>query len=317
MITNDLNQVKAALVNDDIIGLPTETVYGLAANIYSRSAIEKVYKLKMRPANNPLIVHISKPSILNEVAKNIPSKALELANVFWPGPLTLILEKNDQIPDRITAGKKTVAVRIPNHPIALKLLNSLNFPLAAPSANPSGSISPTSAEHVSLYFKKELNFILDGGSCLHGLESTIIGFENNNPILYRLGAITIEKIEEIIGPIKVKNQNDSDPSSPGMLSKHYSPKTQIQIIENICDAVKQNKTKKIGVLSLEKKSRLDSQIYQEVLSPSGNIEEAAKNFYAALHRLDHMNLDLIVTSFFPDKGIGKTINDRLKRAVKK
>lgn len=317
MITNDLNQVKAALVNDDIIALPTETVYGLAANIYSRSAIEKVYKLKMRPANNPLIVHISKPSILNEVAKNIPSKALELANVFWPGPLTLILEKNDQIPDRITAGKKTVAVRIPNHPIALKLLNSLNFPLAAPSANPSGSISPTSAEHVSLYFKKELNFILDGGSCLHGLESTIIGFENNNPILYRLGAITIEKIEEIIGPIKVKNQNDSDPSSPGMLSKHYSPKTQIQIIENICDAVKQNKTKKIGVLSLEKKSRLDSQIYQEVLSPSGNIEEAAKNFYAALHRLDHMNLDLIVTSFFPDKGIGKTINDRLKRAVKK
>jgi len=271
----------------------------------------------MRPANNPLIVHISKPSILNEVAKNIPSKALELANVFWPGPLTLILEKNDQIPDRITAGKKTVAVRIPNHPIALKLLNSLNFPLAAPSANPSGSISPTSAEHVSLYFKKELNFILDGGSCLHGLESTIIGFENNNPILYRLGAITIEKIEEIIGPIKVKNQNDNDPSSPGMLSKHYSPKTQIQIIENICDAVKQNKTKKIGVLSLEKKSRLDSQIYQEVLSPSGNIEEAAKNFYAALHRLDHMNLDLIVTSFFPDKGIGKTINDRLKRAVKK
>ena len=317
MITNDLNQVKAALVNDDIIALPTETVYGLAANIYSRSAIEKVYKLKMRPANNPLIVHISKPSILNEVAKNIPSKALELANVFWPGPLTLILEKNDQIPDRITAGKKTVAVRIPNHPIALKLLNSLNFPLAAPSANPSGSISPTSAEHVSLYFKKELNFILDGGSCLHGLESTIIGFENNNPILYRLGAITIEKIEEIIGPIKVKNQNDSDPSSPGMLSKHYSPKTQIQIIKNICDAVKHNKTKKIGVLSLEKKSRLDSQIYQEVLSPSGNIEEAAKNFYAALHRLDHMNLDLIVTSFFPDKGIGKTINDRLKRAVKK
>ena len=317
MITNDLNQVKAALVNDDIIALPTETVYGLAANIYSRSAIEKVYKLKMRPVNNPLIVHISKPSILNEVAKNIPSKALELANVFWPGPLTLILEKNDQIPDRITAGKKTVAVRIPNHPIALKLLNSLNFPLAAPSANPSGSISPTSAEHVSLYFEKELNFILDGGSCLHGLESTIIGFENNNPILYRLGAITIEKIEEIIGPIEVKNHNDTDPSSPGMLSKHYSPKTQIQIVENILDAVKHNKTKKIGVLSLEKKSRLDSQIYQEVLSPSGNIEEAAKNFYAALHRLDHMNLDLIVTSFFPDKGIGKTINDRLKRAVKK
>ena len=317
MITNDLNQVKAALVNDDIIGLPTETVYGLAANIYSRSAIEKVYKLKMRPANNPLIVHISKPSILNEVAKNIPSKALELASVFWPGPLTLILEKNDQIPDRITAGKKTVAVRIPNHPIALKLLNSLNFPLAAPSANPSGSISPTSAEHVSLYFEKKLNFILDGGSCSHGLESTIIGFENNNPILYRLGAITIEKIKEIIGPIEVKNHNDNDPSSPGMLSKHYSPKTQIQIVENILDAVKQNKTKKIGVLSLEKKSRLDSQIYQEVLSPSGNIEEAAKNFYAALHRLDHMNLDLIVTSFFPDKGIGKTINDRLKRAVKK
>ena len=153
MITSDLNQVKTALINGDIIALPTETVYGLAANIYLDSALEKVFKLKKRPSYNPLIVHISNAGILEQIAKNIPAKARELADIFWPGPLTLVLEKQDQIPNRITAGKPTVAVRVPNHPIALQLLESLNFPLAAPSANPFGSLSPTSAEHVALYFK--------------------------------------------------------------------------------------------------------------------------------------------------------------------
>ena len=221
MITSDLNQVKTALINGDIIALPTETVYGLAANIYLDSALEKVFKLKKRPSHNPLIIHISNAGILEQIAKNIPAKARELANVFWPGPLTLVLEKQDQIPNRITAGKPTVAVRVPNHPIALQLLESLNFPLAAPSANPFGSLSPTSAKHVALYFKEEINFILDGGPCFCGLESTIIGFENDKPILYRHGAISIEEIEKIIGPIKIKNQNSKNPSAPGMLTRHY------------------------------------------------------------------------------------------------
>ena len=316
MITSDLNQVKTALINGDIIALPTETVYGLAANIYLDSALEKVFKLKKRPSHNPLIIHISNAGILEQIAKNIPAKARELANVFWPGPLTLVLEKQDQIPNRITAGKPTVAVRVPNHPIALQLLKSLNFPLAAPSANPFGSLSPTSAKHVALYFKEEINFILDGGPCFCGLESTIIGFENDKPILYRHGAISIEEIEKIIGPIKIKNQNSKNPSAPGMLTRHYAPKTQIQINEDISLALAQNPDKKIGVLSFKKNKKIKTEIHQEVLSISGDLNEASKNLYAALHRLDQMNLDLIISSFFPEKGLGKTINDRLKRAIK-
>ena len=316
MITSDLNQVKTALINGDIIALPTETVYGLAANIYLDSALEKVFKLKKRPSYNPLIVHISNSGILEQIAKNIPAKARELANVFWPGPLTLVLEKQDQIPNRITAGKPTVAVRVPNHPIALQLLKSLNFPLAAPSANPFGSLSPTSAKHVALYFKEEINFILDGGPCFCGLESTIIGFENDKPILYRHGAISIEEIEKIIGPIKIKNQNSKNPSAPGMLTRHYAPKTQIQINDDISLALAQNPDKKIGVLSFKKNKKIKTEIHQEVLSISGDLNEASKNLYAALHRLDQMNLDLIISSFFPEKGLGKTINDRLKRAIK-
>ena len=316
MITSDLNQVKTALINGDIIALPTETVYGLAANIYLDSALEKVFKLKKRPSHNPLIIHISNAGILEQIAKNIPAKARELANVFWPGPLTLVLEKQDQIPNRITAGKPTVAVRVPNHPIALQLLESLNFPLAAPSANPFGSLSPTSAEHVALYFKEEINFILDVGPCFCGLESTIIGFENDKPILYRHGAISIEEIEKIIGPIKIKNQNSKNPSAPGMLTRHYAPKTQIQINDDISLALAQNPDKKIGVLSFKKNKKIKTEIHQEVLSISGDLNEASKNLYAALHRLDQMNLDLIISSFFPEKGLGKTINDRLKRAIK-
>lgn len=316
MITSDLNQVKTALINGDIIALPTETVYGLAANIYLDSALEKVFKLKKRPSYNPLIIHISNAGILEQIAKNIPAKARELANVFWPGPLTLVLEKQDQIPNRITAGKPTVAVRVPNHPIALQLLESLNFPLAAPSANPFGSLSPTSAKHVALYFKEEINFILDGGPCFCGLESTIIGFENDKPILYRHGAISIEEIEKIIGPIKIKNQNSKNPSAPGMLTRHYAPKTQIQINDDISLALAQNPDKKIGVLSFKKNKKIKTEIHQEVLSISGDLNEASKNLYAALHRLDQMNLDLIISSFFPEKGLGKTINDRLKRAIK-
>jgi L-threonylcarbamoyladenylate synthase len=304
------------LINGDIIALPTETVYGLAANIYLDSALEKVFKLKKRPSYNPLIIHISNAGILEQIAKNIPAKARELANVFWPGPLTLVLEKQDQIPNRITAGKPTVAVRVPNHPIALQLLESLNFPLAAPSANPFGSLSPTSAKHVALYFKEEINFILDGGPCFCGLESTIIGFENDKPILYRHGAISIEEIEKIIGPIKIKNQNSKNPSAPGMLTRHYAPKTQIQINDDISLALAQNPDKKIGVLSFKKNKKIKTEIHQEVLSISGDLNEASKNLYAALHRLDQMNLDLIISSFFPEKGLGKTINDRLKRAIK-
>ena len=199
MITKSLENAIITLRKNELIAIPTETVYGLAGNAYNETAIKKIFELKKRPFYNPLIVHIKSLAYLQEIASDIPDNALKLAKVFWPGPLTLVLKKQKHISDLITAGKNTVAVRVPSHPLTLDLLNKLDFPLVAPSANPFGSISPTHAEHVFNYFGEELNIILDGGECEKGLESTIIGFENNQTLLYRHGAISLEEIEKIIG----------------------------------------------------------------------------------------------------------------------
>ena len=260
-------------------------------------------------------MHISSYEKLQEIVKNIPFKAKKLAKKFWPGPLTLVLEKKNKISNTVSAGKSTIAVRVPNHPLTLKLLNSIDFPVAAPSANPSGFISPTSASHVSNFFKDGLDVILNGGLCSKGLESTIIGFEDDNPILYRHGAIPISDLEDCIGTIGKKIKNDLNPSSPGMFSRHYSPRTPIILINNLSKYIYENKHKKIGVLSFENKEGFTLGTKHEILSKSGDINEAAKNFYSALHSLDSKNLDIIITTLLPEKGLGKTINDRLKRAV--
>ncbi len=233
MITTDLSLAKNALNNDKIIAIPTETVYGLAGNAYSEKAVEKIFSLKKRPFYNPLIVHIKSADYLNNVAREVPELAKKLANEFWPGPLTLVLKKRAIIPDLVTSGKDTVAIRIPNHPLILQLLAQLEFPLAAPSANPFGSISPTSAEHVDDYFKDSLDVILDGGKCEKGIESTIIGFEKNQPIIYRLGSLSIEQIENKIGNVLTKTHNDSSPSAPGMLSRHYAPSTDTYLTNDV------------------------------------------------------------------------------------
>jgi L-threonylcarbamoyladenylate synthase len=318
LITTDLAKAKQALVDDDIIAIPTETVYGLAGNAFSESAIRKIFALKKRPFYNPLIVHIKSPDFLPEVARDIPAIAYRLANVFWPGPLTLILNKQPVIPDVVTAGKETVAIRVPDHPLALSLLQQLDFPLAAPSANPFGSISPTTAEHVAAYFKDTLEVVLDGGTCAKGLESTIIGFEDEQPILYRHGAISIEAIEAVIGKVLVKtSESGTDVTAPGMLSRHYSPSTNTFLADNINEYIRRYKDKKIGLLLFKDPITDTTIIHQEVLSRSGDLEEAAKELYAALHRLDDLDLDVIIAERFPDYGLGKTINDRLQRAVEK
>ena len=239
MITTDLDIAKKALDANEIIAIPTETVYGLAGNAFSESAIKKIFELKQRPFYNPLIVHIKSSAYLSEVACNVPEIALQLAAKFWPGPLTLIVNKLPKIPDLVTAGKETVGIRMPNHPVTLALLEQLDFPLAAPSANPFGSISPTSAAHVENYFKENLKVVLDGGNCEKGLESTIIGFENNKPVLFRLGAISLEEIEKEIGKVQIKNHgSETDLSAPGMLSRHYSPATNTYLTDNISEEIK-------------------------------------------------------------------------------
>ena len=317
MIIDDINKAGIILKNNGLVAIPTETVYGLAGNAYNDNALHKIFELKKRPLYNPLILHIKSVSNLFDVATEIPECALRLAEKFWPGPLTMVLKKQSHISDLITAGKKTVAVRVPNHPVALALLTSLEFPLCAPSANPFGSISPTSAQHVFNYFGNDVDAILEGGQCEKGIESTIIGFENNHPILYRHGSISTEDIEKIAGKLYSNTNNDASPIAPGMLSRHYAPSTDTYLTNDVLDFLPNFKGKKIGLLLFKQAIENDQICYQEILSPAGDINEAAKNLYAAMHRLDQMKLDVIIAEKLPDMGLGKTINDKLTRATKK
>lgn len=316
-ISNSIQKAVALLDQDQIIGIPTETVYGLAGNIYSPKAIESIFTMKQRPFFNPLIVHIKSAAALSEIARDIPEKAALLAKAFWPGPLTLVLKKQIAIPDLVTGGKDTVAVRVPNHPVILALLNQLAYPLAAPSANPFGSISPTTATHVADYFEEVLPMVLDGGACQRGIESTIIGFENGEPILYRLGSLAVEDIEAVVGEVKMITHDDIAPAAPGMFSKHYAPLTTTFLAADVKKKLISIPDQKIGVIVFQNEVNDPKIVQQEVLSPTGNLAEAASQLYAALHRLDHCNLDCIIAERFPDFGLGKTINDRLKRATQK
>ena len=318
MITKDISKATEQLRLGEIIAIPTETVYGLAGNAYSERAVEKIFALKKRPLYNPLIVHIKSAGFLPHVARDIPEIAHKLAEAFWPGPLTLVLKKQPRIPDLVTAGKDTVAVRVPGHSLTLALLEQLDFPLAAPSANPFGSISPTYANHVSEYFGERLKVILDGGECQKGIESTIIGFENGQPVLYRLGSLSVEEIEEKIGPVLSRTHSeDNRPQAPGMLSRHYAPSTDTYLSDNVEMTIRANPNSKIGLLLFKDQNALIPLERQEILSSSGDLKEAAKNLYAAMHRLDKLDLDMIIAERLPDSGLGKTINDKLLRATKK
>lgn len=316
MITKDILKAKEVLIENELVAIPTETVYGLAGNAFNESAIQKIFKLKKRPANNPLIVHLKSAHVLSEIAINIPPMAQKLADRFWPGPLTLVLKKQSKIPDIVTSGKDTVAVRVPDHPLTLQLLSILDFPLAAPSANPFGCISPTSSKHVQDYFKNQLQVILDGGICEKGIESTIIGFENNKPVLYRYGSLSLEEIESVIGTVKIHNNQNTNPKAPGMLSKHYSPKTPTYLTDNVVDLIELFKDKKIGLIVFKNEIIHPKISHQEILSLEGNYPEAASNLYGSMHRLDRLDLDIIIAEKLPNEDLGKSINDRLERAAK-
>ncbi|WP_291120036.1 L-threonylcarbamoyladenylate synthase [Flavobacterium sp. UBA6135] len=316
IITKSVKKAAFYINKGEVVAIPTETVYGLAASIYNENAIKKIFEIKERPFFNPLIVHVDSIESLEKLAVSIPEKAYVLAQNFWPGPLTMIFEKRKSISDLVTGGKNTVAVRMPNHKLTLELIKMTDTPLAAPSANPFGSISPTSAKHVEKYFKNKLDVILDGGSCSKGIESTIIGFKNNEVIVYRLGSLSLEKIETVVGKVKFVKNSNKNPIAPGMLDKHYAPKTPMILCENPLQTAFNLIGKNIGIIVFDKKD-FYSDYFVEVLSPKSNLEEAAKNLYAAMHKLDEKGFDLLIAEKFPDVGIGKTINDRLTRACKK
>ncbi|MBL85103.1 MAG: threonylcarbamoyl-AMP synthase [Winogradskyella sp.] len=316
IISTDLSKAVELLNNEELVAIPTETVYGLAGNIFSEKAVKAIFETKERPFFNPLIVHIPNIDYLETIVEAVPEKAKLLAEAFWPGPITLVLKKKSIIPDLITGGKDTVAVRIPNHPLTLDLLSKLVFPLAAPSANPFNRISPTKAEHVESYFKDKIKMVLDGGACKSGIESTIIGFENGEPIIYRLGSTSIEAIEAVVGTIEIKNKKEVAPEAPGMLERHYAPKTKTILTTNIAEAIETYKDLKIGLLTYNDILNDDAIAYKIVLSEGKNLEEAASKLYDALHQLDQQQLDIIIAEQLPDYGLGKSINDRLQRATK-
>lgn len=313
-INSDIEIAKKILEDGELVAIPTETVYGLAANAFSENAVKKIFALKNRPSFNPLIVHIASITDLDKIVFNVPPLAIKLANKFWPGPLTLLLEKKDCIPDSVTAGNSTVAVRIPNHPLTLELLSKLSFPVAAPSANPFMSISPTQPEHVKTYFNGKLKFILDGGVCLEGIESTIIGFRNNQAVLYREGSCAISDIEKITGLLLQPQQVSTTFEAPGMSKKHYAPKTPLIVSTDFRKTIKQNSDKKVAVLTFSPVKENYNNVYFISLSEKQELKEAAANLYATLIDLDAMNFDLIIAAYVPNKGIGRSINDRLKRA---
>ena len=316
MISKDVHLAAKWLKENQIVAIPTETVYGLAANIYSDEAIKKIFETKGRPQNNPLIVHIASKEEVYNIASKIPEKAKILIDKFWPGPLTVVLPKKETISNTITSNKDTVAIRMPNHPVTLELLKLLDFPLAAPSANPFGSISPTAAIHVENYFKDKIPMTLEGGNCTKGIESTIIGFEEEKPVLYRLGSLSLEAIENEIGTIKVNNFEEKTPSAPGMMLKHYAPKTPTIISQNINQSIIEFNNKKIGLLLFNAKNSYNTMLHQEILSKNSDLNEAASNLYAAMHRLDKLELDIIIAEQFPNNDLGRAINDRLFRATK-
>lgn len=313
----DIARAKSYLDQGALVAIPTETVYGLAANGTNETAIQRIYAAKGRPSNNPLILHFASLERMKPFVNGISEEVRILANAFWPGPLTLLLPKSDLVLDRITAGLPRVAVRVPNHPKTLALLEQLDFPLAAPSANPSGYISPTKAFHVTKQLGNKVAMVLDGGTCNKGLESTILGWDvNGQPTIYRKGVITAEAIERVLHKLP-QNHRTKALEAPGMLSLHYAPHTMTLISTNIPAIIGEHSKKSIGLISFKQsyQNKLSGVTEEIILSLNGSLEEVAQKLYAAMHTMDTLGLDLIVIEKVPERGIGRAINDRLSRSA--
>ncbi|MGN6396010.1 MAG: L-threonylcarbamoyladenylate synthase [Mucilaginibacter sp.] len=311
-IGSNIHIAAELLRANKLVAIPTETVYGLAGNAFSEAAVKQIFEVKQRPANNPLIVHVHNADILNEIVRSVPAEAKILLNAFTPGPLTLLLPKKNIVPDMVTAGLPDVAVRLPDHNLTLALMAEAGLPLAAPSANPYTYISPTSAMHVLQMLNGKIPYILDGGSCKFGLESTIIGFPKGVPTLYRKGAIPIEEIEDKIGKIKLATSEKV--LAPGMHAKHYSPKTRLIVSDDLEQDIQKYSHQKIGVITYNVYSNLLANEHQLLLCRHDDFKTAGANLYGAMHAMDSRDYDIIIVRKLPDTGIGISINDRLGRA---
>lgn len=310
IIGTDIYHAASLLAKGKAVAIPTETVYGLGCNAYSDSAVRNVFTIKGRPTNNPLIVHCYDINAVGNIAAVVPDLAYQLFERFSPGPLSIILPKSNHIPDIVTAGNDTVAIRIPNHPITRQLLELLPFPVAAPSANKFMSVSPTSALHVHQQLNGRIPYILDGGEADKGIESTVVKVEQNLIKVLRQGTITIEELRQISDNIVVAKPHQKF-ESPGLFKKHYSPDTQVVLsADNSIDIDYQE----VGLLTFGEERIAHKYKVVLNLSPTGDMEEAARNLYKCLYKLDDYKLKYIVAELLPETGLGIAINDRLKRA---
>lgn len=327
IIGNNIKIANNKLKKGNLVAIPTETVYGLAANAFDIKAVAKIFEAKNRPTFDPLIVHTDSIDKIKNWTTNFPSWAEELGNHFWAGALTLLLPRKIIIPDLVTSGLPHVAVRIPNHNLTLELLKSLDFPLAAPSANPFGYISPTTANHVFEQLGEKVSYILDGGSCKIGVESTIVGEENGKLTVFRKGGIAIEELEKVVGKLIVKEHSNSNPhadknqkeeltkvASSGMLLSHYAPKIKMRL-GNIEEMIQEYNTDEIGILSFTKKYTQIPTKNQFILSEKGDFSEAAQNLFSYMRELDKLTIKVILAELLPEKELGRAINDRLRRAA--
>ncbi len=319
-----INEAAAILRSGGIVAIPTETVYGLAGNALDGSVTEKIYKAKGRPSDNPLIVHISEYSQWAPLVKDIPESAKALADAFWPGPLTVILPKADIIPDEVSGGLPTVAVRMPSDEIARKIISEAGVPLAAPSANTSGKPSPTSAKHVTDDLSGKIDAIVDGGECDVGVESTVISLAVSPPRLLRPGGITPEMLTEVLGEIEIddavysKLSEGAEAASPGMKYKHYSPDADIVLIkadkEKFISYVRENATPLSAVLCFEGEEK-DMPVRAVAYGRKNDALSQAKNIFDALRRLDEAGADKVFARYPEQNGVGLAVFNRLIRAA--
>lgn len=313
------------LVHNEVVAFPTETVYGLGANAKSEEAVKKVYEAKGRPSDNPLIVHIASQSQLNEFVTEIPSFAKRLMQKFWPGPLTLILKhKPGQLANAVTAGLETVAVRMPNHPVALQLIEESGLPIAAPSANTSGKPSPTTAKHVYEDLNGRIAGIVDGGSTGVGVESTVLDCTVDIPVILRPGGVTKEQLELVIGQVREEvalSKKDETPKAPGMKYTHYAPKAPLTLVKGTPDFIqklvesKRAEGLKVGVLAASEHGSFYDADYVIIPGSLANLSTVATGLYGALRQFDQCQVDLIYSELFPTEGIGKAIMNRLFKAA--
>lgn len=324
------------LRSEGLVAFPTETVYGLGALVFNEQASRKVYIVKNRPLDNPLIIHISSLEMLDTVAKNIPEKALRLAEKFWPGPLTLILPRNKSVPKVVSGGLDTVAVRMPAHPVALALVKEAGEPVAAPSANLAGKPSPTTAEHVIQDLYGKIDAIIDAGETLYGVESTIINILSSPPVLLRPGAIPVEEIERVLGervlvPNYARGLSEARTAlAPGMRYKHYAPETPLVLIDPVSGDLEAlvekmmltvneylGKYSKVCIVASKELAdfyRSIRGVHVVEIGSRANMFEVAKNLFKTLRMLDEMKCDVGIVEGFEERGLGLTVMNRLRKA---